>query len=606
VDNLAQAQLRRILRDTDRFEPFVRHIRFPFFKNVELNTQIDFTYPITALVGANGSNKSSILRALYGAPEGSNIGDYWFSTATDPIVDAGGRRHCYVYGYRNNAAQRTVEVLLQRSPFNRNGGNPDYWESSRPVLEYGMERMEDIPPDSPLPEGRSKTRWNLIRKNVVYVDFRAELSAFDKFFYHNGLRYTTNRAKKERVRARAPHLKYAIETGAPQYTYHRLNRVVGENRSLTDEERAAVSHILGRQYTAINIIKHSFFDCEARTAIMKTAELNYSEAFAGSGEFAAIMLVVNVLNAPERSLILLDEPEVSLHPGAQDRIMTFLEEQALGKKHQIVLSTHSPAIVRRLPADAIKVLVMSPVTGKATLANQTATADEAFFHLGEPNPGRTLLVVEDTLAAEIVKQALQPHGEAMVNRFDVRFFPGGSETLWGHYLPIYAAENRSDVHVFLDGDKRPETPLVDPATVPDADHARIVDEIERVAGRRITFPVDGGTGGANVAQLRTVQRNFATWSREHVHYLPGAGNPEEFLWQNMRRDDDDNALADTPVKERFEQITRREMRVANFRSVTSADIFATQRRRLATIPEDHPSMVAIASELLAIAGRLPD
>ncbi|WP_155630523.1 ATP-dependent nuclease [Burkholderia territorii] len=604
MDSPTQVTLRRVLNRTRQFEPFVRHIRFPFFKNVELNTQIDFTFPITALVGANGANKSSILRALYGAPDGSNIGDYWFSTATDPIVDADGRRHCYIYGYRNVATRRTVEVLLQRSPFNRNGGNPDYWESSRPVLEYGMERMDDIPAGQPVPEGRSKTRWNLIRKAVVYIDFRAELSAFDKFFYHNGLRYSSIRAKKERIRVRAPHLKVAIETGVDEYHYHRLDRVVGENRALNADELAAVSHILGRRYEAINIIKHSFFDCEARTAIMRTAALNYSEAFAGSGEFAAIMLVVNVLNAAPNSLILLDEPEVSLHPGAQDRIMTFLEQQALAKKHQIVLSTHSPAIVRRLPADAIKVLVMSPTTGKATLASQSATPEEAFFHIGEPNPGRTLLVVEDRLAAEMMRQALQPHGEAIANQFDIRFFPGGADTLWGHYLPIYAAENRADVHIFLDGDQRVDPPLVDPATVPDGDHQQIEDEIRRVAGRDITFPVDGGANGGNLVQLRAAQRNFAAWVRAHVHYLPGAGNPEQFLWDNMQRDVQDDAAAGLPVKQRFEQITRREMRVAEFRPVTSDDIFATQRRRLATIPEQHQDMTALANALLAIVGRV--
>lgn len=603
MDTPTQARLRQILNNTDRFEPYVRHVRFPYFKNVELNTQIDFAFPITALVGANGSNKSSILRALYGAPEGSNIGDYWFSTATDPIVEAGGRRHCYIYGYQNQTAGRTVEVLLQRSPFNRNGGNPDYWESSRPVVDYGMRRLDEIPAGQPIPEGRSKTRWNLIRKNVVYVDFRAELSAFDKFFYHSSLRSATIRAKKTKIRTRAPHLKWALDAGLRSHLFYGVERIKGENRELTADELAAVSRILGRSYETIKVIKHTYFGGEARTAMMKTASLNYSEAFAGSGEFAAIMLVLNVINAPARSLILLDEPEVSLHPGAQDRIMTFLEEQVLSKKHQIVLSTHSPAIVRRLPADAIKVMVISPTTGKATLANQAATPEEAFFHIGEPNPGTKLIVVEDGLAAEIVRQALQPHGEAIARGFDIRFFPGGAETLWGHYLPIYAAENRNDVYVFLDGDKRPIPPLVDPDTVPEANHAQIAAEIERVAGRRISFPVDGGAAGGNEVQRRAAQRSFAFWARTHVHYLPGAGSPEQFLWDNMQRTQEDDAFNNDLVKDRFEKITRREMNLAEFRALTSADIFSTQRRRLATIPEDLPEMTALANELLAIAGR---
>jgi predicted ATPase len=68
------------LLKSKKLEPYVRHIRFPQYKNLAANTRVDFTYPISALVGANGTNKSSILRALYGAPGHNNLGNFWFST----------------------------------------------------------------------------------------------------------------------------------------------------------------------------------------------------------------------------------------------------------------------------------------------------------------------------------------------------------------------------------------------------------------------------------------------------------------------------------------------------------------------------------------------
>src|SRR5690606_39346468 len=63
--------------------------------------------------------------------------------------------------------------------------------------------------------------------------------------------------------------------------------------------------------------------------------INYSEAFAGSGETAIVILVHKIFNATNESLILLDEPETSLHSGAQKRLMSFLIEQCIKKKHQI-------------------------------------------------------------------------------------------------------------------------------------------------------------------------------------------------------------------------------------------------------------------------------
>ena len=46
-----------------------------------------------------------------------------------------------------------------------------------------MAPMPELKENASLPAGRSKTRWNAINKDVLYLDFRAEISAFDKAFY---------------------------------------------------------------------------------------------------------------------------------------------------------------------------------------------------------------------------------------------------------------------------------------------------------------------------------------------------------------------------------------------------------------------------------------
>jgi hypothetical protein len=51
------------------------------------------------------------------------------------------------------------------------------------------------------------------------------------------------------------------------------------------------------------------------TCVLHTANLHHTEAFAGRGEFAVVRLVIDILGAKATSLILLDEPEVSLHLG---------------------------------------------------------------------------------------------------------------------------------------------------------------------------------------------------------------------------------------------------------------------------------------------------
>lgn len=65
------------------FKNYIEYIDFPFYKNLVPRTRINFIFPITLLVGKNGSGKSSTLHALYGAPLNKTCADYWFSTEVD-------------------------------------------------------------------------------------------------------------------------------------------------------------------------------------------------------------------------------------------------------------------------------------------------------------------------------------------------------------------------------------------------------------------------------------------------------------------------------------------------------------------------------------------
>jgi hypothetical protein len=576
-----------------KLEPYIRYIRFPHYKNLAPDLRIDFDFPITALVGVNGTNKSSILRAIQGAPGNENLGVYWFSTSTDPIADTGAR-NAFIYGYHHQGAAKSVEVLKTRV---KKEEDPDYWEPSRGLASYGMARMDEDPPGN-----RNKTRWDTITKPVVYIDFRQTISAFDRCFYYGTAQGESFRERKDFLRKRSPRLLEAINSDLQAYSYYKERIIDSENRLLTPEELEATSFILGRDYSQIRWIRHRFFNVSGATCVLKTSGLSYTEAFAGSGEFAVVRLVVDLVSAKVGSLILLDEPEVSLHPGAQERLMSFLFGRAKQLKHQVVLATHSPGIIRWLPPEAIKVLVVDPFSGKIRLPSQSAAADEAFFYLGEPIAGKVTVIVEDELARHVVLKALRLGGEAFANRFEVKFFPGGSQTLWSSYFPVFSADGRTDVLVVLDGDQKPSTPLPDPATVPQAESANLQATLNAAAGTRIRFGVDAGPGGVDQAQIEDAVRSLVKWARDHVTYLAGK-NPETFVWENMAKTPETaefDSIADP--KKRFDELARKELGRAPFEKLSSQDILATQLRKLATIPDNQPDLVSLNKRLSEAAG----
>lgn len=312
-------KLERLVRHR-KMGPYIEYIRFPFYKSIKPGTRIDFTYPITALVGPNGTNKSSVLRAIMCCPDGSSLGNFWFATKLDPIADDENNRPAFIHGHFNAHQNDVVEVLKLRIS---KEDDPGYWEPSRPIMRYGMERMPPLEKDAPTPAGRTKTRWNPVDKQVLYLDFRSMLSAFDKFFYHGDMskRTRAQSARRDLIVSRAPHLKSVVEGGLTSYEFHKVERVF-TNKELAPQVVDIVSRILGKKYEAIRIVEHAFFNTTGYSAVLTTSSRKYSEAFAGSGEFAVVMSVYQILEKAEQNcLILMDEPEVSLHPGAQKRLL---------------------------------------------------------------------------------------------------------------------------------------------------------------------------------------------------------------------------------------------------------------------------------------------
>lgn len=72
-----------------------------------------------------------------------------------------------------------------------------------------------------------------------------------------------------------------------------------------------------------------------------------------SGERQALIIISRVLRAgSERRLVLIDEPDAYLHPHLSRRLIQALEK-GVGESGQLIVATHSPAILDSMPFDAI-------------------------------------------------------------------------------------------------------------------------------------------------------------------------------------------------------------------------------------------------------------
>lgn len=526
------------------FQKYIDFIHFPFYRNMEINSRINFDFPLTAIVGQNGCGKSSVLHAIFGMPQGKTPYNFWFDTKIDPIIyfDDESRRHSFWYQYtEGDVIKQVIKARIRRED------NPNYWETSRPLVWANMTATE---------------RESPIQKNVIYIDFRAELSAFDKFFYFGSHKHSSARNKQEFIRKKSGDLKNAFN-GSVKYSRTRaLNKPV---KILNVDELDAVSYILGRKYETAKSLYHSYYRNDGYSILFKTFA-EYSEAFAGSGEMAVVRLVSNVLRAEEYSLIILDEPEVSLHPGAQKRLCEFLLEQIKLKKHQVILTTHSPALIQDLPKEAIKVLYQS--SNNRFSVKENLIPEEAFYHLENEINDKIKLQFEDKLAKEIVDSVLKSLGPEKQQLFNLDYQPGGASVLYKNFIPIYCREVNSRNYIIFDGDQNTGIAL-DHNNLPSNELSSNIlkRKIKNKIGQDVEIAVDGNNGNANEAQKIELYKKYIDYLNSNVFFLP-LNIPEEIIWnssialnqlQQFSSEDAEDKLSEletiTNIKTRFMKLS---------------------------------------------------
>ncbi|MDT3706306.1 MAG: AAA family ATPase [Thiobacillus sp.] len=587
------------------FPAYITHIRFPRYKNMVAGARIDFKFPITALVGANGSGKTSVLNALYGAPKRCSTGEYWFSTKVDPIEEGEGSPNRFIYGHYNHGIKGVVETRKARVRKVRNGReNPNYWEPTKESPGDDM-IMPAIAAGKKI-DGRSLDRWNPVARKVVYINFRKELSAFDKYFYFgkDPVERSNSKApksrrilsKKDLIIRDAGYLAKILTLGDTSLALYG-RKLATENRLLSKSELQAISYVLGRDYTEARLVRHRLFRGDGNLSVrFKTAFGQYSEAFAGSGEVAVTSCVIQVLASDIGSLLLLDEPEVSLHPGAQERLLAFLARNAKEKQLQVVFSTHSPHLIAALPDDAIKTFVQLKDGSFSVIPSTHPYA--AFRHLGATNANEIVVLVEDRLAQAVIHQALLLiDDEALRKLFRIEYLPGGATALLISRIPVLM-EGPSNVLILLDGDQY-KGDFQHPDEIPAVKNGELDQVIFEAIGTTPRWLIDGDGGDGNAVQKIATQRRYLLWIYENLKYLPSS-SPEEIVLKAADQLEAEDIGKSQKCKERLKAMTQKSMGG----DLTSEDIDKYGAFLLGQHRDASPELGQLVITLKEFAGRV--
>ena len=169
----------------------------------------------------------------------------------------------------------------------------------------------------------------------------------------------------------------------------------------------------------------------------------------GCGE-GRVQHIVNLLeHLPDKSLILIEEPETSLHAHAQHELGSYLVDVATRRGHQILITTHSDYLLESLPSQS-RVYLHSSAVGVSAITGLPAAQAKSLMTRG--NQKALHILVEDDVAAAMLTE--------IVRRIDPQFLTtigiyesGGVDTIRTAIRTI--AGTGLKVAAVLDGDQEP-------------------------------------------------------------------------------------------------------------------------------------------------------
>ena len=192
-----------------------------------------------------------------------------------------------------------------------------------------------------------------------------------------------------------------VDTGlikdVPSYIATRIIEMANDQEDTPMQEiRTAVFKEINEIFEILDLdIKISGISKNAKSIPIFTNssgdKFDINELSSGEKQLFLRTLAIKMLN-PENSIILIDEPELSLHPKWQQRIVDVYRK--IGKNNQIIIATHSPHILGSVKKENIMLLDKDD-DGKIVVR----TGDELYDSYGQP----TERILEDIMGLKTTR-----------------------------------------------------------------------------------------------------------------------------------------------------------------------------------------------------------
>lgn len=458
-------------------------IKIHSFRKFAEESELNFTFPLTVIVGKNGSGKTTVMKAIKLLSKKQIPQDEFFET----VIDDG--------GFQNADILYTLDGQ---------------------ILHYKRLRQNEWGKEGEIPE----------KFDITYIQTKTMVGAIDKSFLYDNIGKNTARIQK---------VEYVIKQSRKLKQNPRSNSERKQRHFLSSNAIEIVNYILQGNVKSIEVVRHKYYSGTWGTSVIFNDGNQYSEYNAGSGEFVIASMVDQIQGMPSKSVLLLDEPEVSLHPGAQKRLICYILEVIKKKKLQVIITTHSTTIVEKLPKTAIK--CFRKIENDIIIIEEQVLFQNAFLELESDIIDKKHIIVEDDLAKRIIEHILEAEGLSRL--LQVEFYPGGASNIKKYTVLTYSKTRVNNRYIIFDGDQKKDA-VPDLSRIPEADKTEkhlknIFKKVIGISADKIDWGIDANrkAGRVNTDQEKELLLLYLEFFRNRVCFLPQV-IPEDIIYDESR------------------------------------------------------------------------
>ncbi|KAA6100227.1 AAA family ATPase (plasmid) [Pantoea dispersa] len=368
-------------------------IKIDKLKNIEDLNSLTFTpHGVTAILGANCVGKSSLLHALASSfrPDGNDLSE-------------------------------THKMSEYFKP------NPHaLWSGTKFYLSYTY--VDRASPNAPVvvtdaPSEKRNTRWSP----------RQESKPHRSIFF---IGIYTSTPTLEYIN----YIKNKSRTGSQNVKY--TTTLLTDTDSINIKNKTG--YVFNRAYS--EIYKHTIQKWNEVVYGLGINGVTYSQVSMGAGEQRVIKILNVLYEAPEYSLILIDEIDLLLHEDAFQRLLEVIIEISRNRRLQVIFTTHREGVLKK--SDKINIRYIYK-TGAQTLCIQQITHDAMRALTGVLEKPLSFFV-EDDFSARIIKKICQQLN--IVTYVDINEFGSAINAFSLTAGLIMSGKDKNKILSIIDGD----------------------------------------------------------------------------------------------------------------------------------------------------------